>query len=190
MISENQSPESSQSSTPTNERSCACSTRARSTSPSTSDQSRPAPFEDVWPSTSVDRSCWRRRSGRLTSPNGSLLLRYDQASLSRLSCMREPIYKSLYSWSAKTNFAVGWGLECLVLINLRYGSFCKWLDLFFDGRCIIVDSMAGMVPTQIKERNEQNTLCICLECDLCLIQEWIGHSMYSQTWIPWKFWYG
>lgn len=64
--------------------------------------------------------------------------------------------------------------------------FAVWLVLqmagfVFDGRCIIVDSMAGMVPTQIKERNEQNTLCICLECDLCLIQEWIGHSMYSQT---------
>jgi len=46
-ISESQSQRSLQSSMPTNARNSAFSTRTRNTYPSTSDLSRPAPFEDV-----------------------------------------------------------------------------------------------------------------------------------------------
>jgi hypothetical protein len=74
-ISESQSQRSSQSLTPTNARNFVCSTRTRSTSLSTSDQSKHVPFEDAWASPRVERFWRRRRSGVFTFLNGSMLSR-------------------------------------------------------------------------------------------------------------------
>ena len=75
-ISESQSPRSSQSLTPTNAHNSASSTRERSTFPSISEQSKPAPFEDVYRSTRARRHWRRQRNGRFISLNENTLSRY------------------------------------------------------------------------------------------------------------------
>lgn len=79
-ISESRSLVFSPSSTPSNAPSCVCSTRTRSTLPSTSDPSRPVPSVAGY---HLRRSPWcsrRPRSATPTSPSASSLSRYESCS--------------------------------------------------------------------------------------------------------------
>lgn len=123
MISESQSPRSSQLSTPTNARNCASSTRTRSTSLSISDQSRPGLFGDDsrrW-TASV---CWRRsRSDRCISLSESSLSRYGYIKTLCASIDDEYVVKYLANTFAGGGLEYdGFGLICgMDMAELRKG---------------------------------------------------------------------
>ena len=132
-ISESRSQRSSQSSTPTNAHSSVFSTRERSTYPSISAPSKPAPFGDACPSTRAERHWRRPRRDRPISPSENLLSRYESL------CFRFEDVKFLQDavWIFEANYCAGGGLDDWFGIDLLHGSLTNGLgfqDMVYHGK--------------------------------------------------------